>query len=159
MADKLFDDINEHGGFREYIGKEFFLSLIITSFLCVAHIMFDIKLDKSVLSIIFTASAPLLGLTLAGYSLLLSIGNDNFKRLFHNHSLFHALRIDFSITAIAFGVASILALCSFILFQSANVLVEIAFLCALFFFLWGILNIIMLMARSLRVIGELISKT
>ena len=156
MALEMRKEISEFGGFRSMVGIEVIFSIILGGIVGILTFCYDIRIDPQAYSIMATASAPLLGMTLAGYALLMNIGSEKFKRTFVKNPYFHLLRLDFSIAAIILGSSCLMNLSCFILAPLVGNSPLTMAIC-LTFFTCGVLYVVVLLSNSLRMIGRIIA--
>ena len=158
MVSTLLQEIRNCGGFRSQLSWEFALAMVVSITTATTSFLLEIEPPSSLYSTIFTASAAMLGLTVTAYSLILSIGSDDFKKVFHRHESFRELRVSFSITAIVLGVSIVV---SIILLTISPLLAppysSIVIAMAMFPCLWGVFSIVMIVSNALRMIGEIIT--
>lgn len=159
MVSTLREEIGKCGGFRSQIQVEFFLALVISIAVSVIIWYGGAIPPSGLYTGVFTSSAAMLGLMIAAYSLVLNIGTDEFKSIFHRHESFRQLRVSFSITAIVLGVAMAIAmtLTATSTMIPEDMYPEVVFV-TMFPCLWGAFNIIVLVSNALRQIGEILSE-
>ena len=156
----FIEEIRDIGGIKGIIGIEFYVSLFFTVMttiiiLYLEHTGVNLMPELSPLFSIFLAtSGALLGFVVAAFALTLSVGSDPFKKMFHDSEWFKELRIDFSLTAMLIGICAVVSIFGLLLANSVPyLLLATIFLLSMFFFLWGIMNIIVLITNSMRVMG------
>ena len=157
MVSTLLQEIQNCGGFRSQISWEFALAMVFSIITATICLVFEIEPPPSIYSAIFTASAAMLGLTVTAYSLILSIGSDDFKKVFHRHESFRKLRVSFSLTAIVLGVAILVSIIFLTISPLLTPYSPIVVAMAMFPCLWGVFSIVMIVSNSLRMIGEIIT--
>ena len=160
MVNTLLEEINDCGGIRSQVQVEFSLALLISVAVSVAVWHWDVIPSFGLYTSVFTSSAAMLGLVVAAYSLVLNIGTEEFKEVFHHHESFRQLRVSFSITAIVLGAAVVIGMVFTAISSTIpEMMYPMVVFAAMFPCLWGVFNIIVLVSNALRQIGEILSET
>ena len=158
MVETLRDELKECGGIKEVIGIEFLIAFFVSIISTIFCEYKGFEPPAMFYTTVFTASAAMLGLTITAYSLTLSIGSDNFKKVFYAHKSFKKIRIQFSITAIVLGFSATAGIVFCLIegtipepFDCLTILI------VLLPCLWGVFNIVMILSNTLRIIGQILA--
>ncbi|MDR1404653.1 MAG: hypothetical protein LBJ20_03700 [Candidatus Methanoplasma sp.] len=161
----LREDIAKIGGWKELLGCEFYIALAFAMVtLSILLLINSENLSYSeLLSAIWIAfvgvSGALLGFIIAAYALIISAGNDVFRKIFRPSTFYICLKVDFSWTAILIGACIITSLFGLTLSMLIDGFsIALLFGASMFLFVWCVMNIIVLMTDSVRVFGDLASR-
>ncbi len=153
----LLDEISECGGLKSLVSCEVYISAAIAAVVVIAGLLTDFVPPSSVFSTMFTASAAMLGLIIASYSLVLNAGDKEFKKIFYKDYSFKNLRVDFSMTALYLGGSSVINLLAFVLYDLIVPISPYVAAIGVFMCMLGLLSIVVLMTNSLRLLGGVLS--